>query len=229
MKTFSEFFSSSVFKIFGSAALIIPLYFVILGARRPGFSNQTLATLTCAAVLLLFGGLQVLQKGWAVPLALAVSVVGDYFLSTRHGIPNTFIKGIACFFVAHALFTTFFILNGRHGVIRWAALGVGLAGGLIYYFVRLLPHISAAPMRVAVLLYLVISFCSLAFALDLNAPLIPLAIIVLGVMTLLFSDTLIAEQVFAGRAGKLPIIPTYLASHMLITVGTLFSFYFKKI
>jgi len=227
MKTYYEILSNNIFRTFGIISLIIPLYLSIRGSLKSNFINHTAATLSCAAILIIFGGLPFAKKGWPLIFALLISVAGDYFLSHKSSIKFSYVKGIACFFIAHVLYITFFMLVGNKGIFKYVFLVFALTGGLIYFFIRLQPHIIGIPMKIAVLSYLVVSIISLSFVMNLRIHPLALTLLILGIALLVFSDTMIAEKDFMRYPGRLPIIPTYLASHFFLTSGGLIMHYLK--
>ena len=123
--------------------------------------------------------------------------------------------GIGGFFAAHALFLWDVLLDASLAPLPFLAFALLAAGYGLYLARRILPRVSDARMRLAIVLYMLISAASLAFSLA-----VPDAARTLGLLCIVLSDTLIAENDFAGnRAAGLWILPTYFLCHILLALS----------
>jgi len=156
---------------------------------------------------------------WAVVVALVMSMVGDYFLSSRSGHPHYFEAGIAAFFAAHLGFLRYALANGR---LHKVALAILLGAFVPYCALALSPAIEGAVLWVAVWLYLLVSCVGLAAAFGLKQPLVVKILYVAGIGSLVFSDTLISLSEFLHwRAFNALILPTYYLAHLAVTASIL--------
>lgn len=155
-------------------------------------------------------------------LGLLFSILGDRFMSIRGDDATLFLAAIGSFFLAHLSFLIGF-LSKRASFRRFVAATAILTAGLAPYFaLRLAPAIPNAPLLVAASAYLAISILSLsgAFALDFRP--LSRAVATIGVASIVFSDILIAEEAFRGETRlAFLIIPTYLATHLLLTLAVM--------
>lgn len=158
---------------------------------------------------------------WILAAGLAVSVIADWFLAHQSGRPERFLYGVAGFFVAHCLFSWY-------GFMRYAfnmpALCISL-GLLLVYAVymgaRLLSGMDKM-LRMPLVAYMLASLLSIYAALSMNAPMAERLLYIAGIAAILFSDTMIGENVFAGvKAAERLVLPTYYLCHTLITLSVL--------
>lgn len=151
--------------------------------------------------------------------AFGMSMVGDYFLSSRRGHAHYFEAGIAAFFVAHLGYLRYSLLNGR---LNRLALVVLMVVFVPYFGLALSPAIQGAVLWVAVLLYLLISCVGLAAAAGLKQPPAVKGFYVSGIGLVVFSDTIISFNEFLHyRALIAWILPTYYLAHLTITTSIL--------
>lgn len=156
---------------------------------------------------------------WWVVAALAMSMVGDYFLSSRKGHAHFFEAGIAAFFAAHLGFLRYALAHGR---ISIGALAVMLLAFVPYFLLGLAPAIESRTLWTAVLVYLLVSCVGLAAALGLNQPRPVKWLYLAGIALIVFSDTLISFGEFLRyRRLNFLILPTYYAAHLAITASIL--------
>lgn len=154
-----------------------------------------------------------------VVAAFLLSIVGDWFLSTMRGDTSRFIAGIGFFFLAHAGYLAYALLNGRS---KWAVTIVFLAGYLLFFLLKLFPVISDSMLMLAALLYLVISCFSLGAAAGMRFTAEVKWAYLIGIALILFSDTIIAFKEFAGyRDLNSLILPTYYLAQISITFSVL--------
>ena len=195
--------------------LCATLFFWAMQAYTKKYIYSPLITACCAAFCAINGA-------WLAVAALAVSIAGDWFMNHQKLHPANFLFAVALFALAHALFILY---AARRFAFRPAALaGVFLLGAAyaVYLKRRILAGQPPA-MRTALPCYALISLAGLFFALCLDANAAELILYALGVSSILFSDTMIAEADFAKRrrAGRL-ILPFYFLCHALIACSTAF-------
>ncbi len=186
-------------------------------AWKTGVLAVKLAVPASCALLLVWGDAPIRRNrdvGWVV-LAFAASLVGDAFLSTRAGRESFYLAGIAAFFVAHIGYLGFALRNGR---MSRAVCGGLLAGYLGWFAVQLGPAIPSLPLKVAALIYLLISCAALAASVGLRLPPAAKWPYVAGIGLIVFSDTLIALNDFMKVKGVgFLILPTYYLAQILVT------------
>ena len=148
--------------------------------------------------------------------ALLLSIAGDWFLSNKHEQSWMFIAGIAFFFFAHIGYLMYSLKNGKINANFFAGL---LIVYLAFFFIWLSPGIAGMGLKVAALLYLIISCLSLSAALGINTPSAPAKnSYVAGIFLILFSDTIIAFKEFTLIQGlNFLILPTYYLAQICIT------------
>ena len=230
--------------------LLIPLAATIYGATPThcwvslfgesggflnGFAKNCAATGSCAAILLLLGLLnpQFLKTGSMMILGLVFSMIGNWFMKQ-----GNLIGGIGFFGLAHLCFMTFFLLNGKFNKFGVAALVIFAAAYTPYLIFCIKPGLEAAAEQrghgssllfAAVVFYLTVSIFSVVSTFMFNTKCWIRLLAILGISCILFSDTVIAERIFCGR-DKLWILmmPTYLATHFLITAAAVFDFLLVK-
>ena len=193
-----------------AALLAIPLAAATLRCVRPWFALNAIVSLSCAAIVLAV-------RGAVSPLffGLIVSVAADWFMAHKAGRTGWYLCGIGGFFAAHALFLWDVLLDASLAPLPFLAFALLAAGYGLYLARRILPRVSDARMRLAIVLYMLISAASLGFSLA-----APGAARTLGLLCIVLSDTLIAESDFAGnRAAGAWILPTYFLCHILLALS----------
>ena len=193
-----------------AALLAIPLAAAALRCVRPWFALNAIVSLSCAAIVLA-------ARGAVSPLffGLIVSVAADWFMAHKAGRTGWYLCGIGGFFAAHALFLWDVLLDASLAPLPFLAFALLAAGYGLYLARRILPRVSDARMRPAIVLYMLISAASLGFSLA-----VPDAARTLGLLCIVLSDTLIAESDFAGnRAAGAWILPTYFLCHILLALS----------
>ena len=193
-----------------AALLAIPLAAAALRRVRPWFALNAIVSLSCAAIVLAV-------RGAVSPLffGLIVSVAADWFMAHKAGRTGWYLCGIGGFFAAHALFLWDVLLDASLAPLPFLAFALLAAGYGLYLARRILPRVSDARMRLAIVLYMLISAASLGFSLA-----APGAARTLGLLCIVLSDTLIAESDFAGNRAAGPwILPTYFLCHILLALS----------
>ena len=146
--------------------------------------------------------------------AFLLSIIGDWFLSHRHGNPDRFILGIIFFFLAHIGYLSFSLMNGK---VKWGFFVILLVSYLLFFYLKLYPSIDNHILMWAVLVYLIISCFSLGAAMGIQANSIVKWTYFFGIFLILFSDTIIAFREFAGYDNlNFLILPTYYLAHIII-------------
>lgn len=196
--------------------LIIPIVSAVLALNHFGFFFKS-GSAGAGIVILLLLYLKELPKAKDVIsliLAFLFSIVGDWFLSNKHGDANMFVYGIAFFFLAHVGYLVYALLNGR---INKVFTLVFLAAFLLFFAFVLFPSIDNRILMFATLGYLIISCISLGVAVGINASKVEKWTYVFGIFLILFSDTIIAFKEFVGyKELNFLILPTYYLAHILI-------------
>ena len=197
-------------------ALLIPIVSAVFAITDGSFIFRAGVSGSCAAIVLFlscYGNGR--SKLWVVA-ALLVSAIADWFMMHSGKVQIYFIYGIALFFIAHSGFIVYCLKNGRFN--RWALLIISTSY-LVFFFTTLLPAINQTILLIAVLAYLLVSCVSFAVAFGLKLPSFARWCFILGISFLIFSDTIIALNTFAGYSINNLILPTYFASHILITLA----------
>ena len=151
--------------------------------------------------------------------AFLFSVIGDYFLSNKRKDENNYLYGVSFFFLAHAAYLIFNMMNGRmHVHILFGITGIFM----LYYIIRLYPTVTDTVMAAALLLYSLISCVSISAAAGIRFPVLPKVLMIFGISMILLSDTVIGEtDFFHNRRFSRWILPTYFIAHIAITYSVL--------
>lgn len=201
------------------AALIVPFACMYFGLKTGKFPWNCALTLSCALIVALTGrGRNVLP----LIIALAISVIGDYFMAHKAGRTAWYIAGIGGFLLAHCAFL-WYSVEGFSGSLRIWIAGAALLAFLGLYLVkRALPHISGTPMRIAVSVYALVSVLSVVAASGRQGGKMEMLLYTLGVMLIAFSDIMIAENDFVGNASAREyIMPTYYLCHIAVAASAI--------
>lgn len=178
----------------------------------------SVATLGSIALLLVYRGelLKIIDV-WIIILAFVCSMIGDYFLSHMQGDTTFFIIGISFYLLAHIGYLIFSLLNGA---IYWkGTIGLTLVF-LVFFYLALYPTLDDKTLAFMVLFYLLVSCASLGAALGIKA--IPAVKwpYVIGIILILFSDTIISLKEFvAYDSFNFLILPTYYLAQIAITIA----------
>lgn len=190
---------------------IIPLLCAALRLITRKYVFSALTTLSCAGLIALSGLLPAAPFLFA---GLLASVVGDWFLAHTQDKPELYACGVIGFLAGHLLFI---VHAARHMRFSAAALAIALALTVGYGFYmarRILPR-TPGLLKIPLSLYALVSLGSIACAMMTGNPLY-----IAGIALLVFSDTMIAENDFAGNhRAKYLILPTYYLCHLLITLS----------
>lgn len=187
--------------------ILLPVLFAVLRMITGKYAFSALTTLACAALTL--------SDAPVMAAALAVSAVGDYFMAHKGNREILYVCGIAGFFLGHVLLIAYAmtdVQNFKAGLYAGAALGAFFMPYLLMRVIRKVPKLLKLP----VVLYTLISLLGLSCAVTTGN-----VLYIVGIASLLFSDTMIAEYDFVGsKAAGALILPTYYLSHILVTLST---------
>lgn len=202
--------------------LLLPVVFMICYIITHRYLYDFLTTFSCAVIV---GVLVLRQKtvvNWGIiVLAFLFSLAGDRMLFTRAGSDIRFIYGIALFFAAH-LFYIFFCLRNGHWSVRFFCLL--LVCYMAYFFIALMPSISNGVLLTAVCLYILVSCFSVAAAWGLSLDKTTRMLFFIGIVCLVFSDTLISIREFLHQHLLYTLmLPTYYASQILVSAACICS------
>lgn len=188
--------------------ILIPLMCALLRLFTRKYIFNALTTLSCAVLVLPYAPI--------MAAALAVSAAGDWFMDHKGNHETLYICGIAGFFLGHVLLIVHALTSARHisaGLYAGAVLGAVFGPYLLLRVIRKVPIMLKLP----VVLYTLISLVGLACAVMTGD-----ALYIIGIASLLFSDTMIAECDFVGNKSTGPLIlPTYYLCHILVTLSAL--------
>ncbi len=201
--------------------LFIPLILSVLALCGFGFFFKS-GSAGAGILILVFTYFKKLGKArdvWMIIGAFVFSIAGDWFLSHMNGETKMFVTGIALFFVAHIGYLSFALMNGK---IKWVFTGILLTAFLLFFFLKLYPSFNENSLMIAALVYLLISCFSLGAAAGIQADLPVRLSFVLGIVLILFSDTIISLKEFTGYNNlNFLILPTYYLAHISITFSLL--------
>lgn len=178
----------------GNATLIFScaaaLLYGTMAAAPPRFVASLVKTLAVALLAVLAG----MQGGhWLLVLALALSALGDMFLS-RPG-ERAFLAGLASFLAAHIAYIALFcVIGGGFGMLVDAPWRGAVAAVLVIYgliMLVLLWRRIGPDLRPPVAVYVVAILGMGISALTLDAPLV-----IIGALFFIASDTLLATEKF---------------------------------
>jgi uncharacterized membrane protein YhhN len=206
----------------GYIALIVPATLWILACVRSSFQRHTQVTASCVLILLIWGQAALSASGRSLLAGLMLSIAGDFFLSYRKGRQTWYACGIGCFFCAHVMFLLYGLFQGILLLNAMILFILITTACLIYFIKKLRPVLSSIGFRALVLLYILVSAASFAFAMSLQGNLITRISFPIAIGLILFSDILITQTDFLyNKKHARLIIPTYLAAHLLITAAGL--------
>lgn len=189
----------------------------LLGVLALNISSFLLKSGTAAIgililLILFFSKPKASNKNWLIVGAFAFSIAGDWFLSNMKEDSAMFVQGIALYFLAHLGYLIYAWINGG---INWKITRVILLAFLAFYILTLAPTIDDSVLKVAVLVYLLVSCLSMGAALGMNGEALVKWPYVFGIFLILFSDTVISFKEFLDYDGlNFTILPTYYLAHV---------------
>lgn len=196
--------------------LVIPITFAILALLHFGFFFKC-GTAGAGILILIFLYFRTIPPSkdiFMLIAAFAFSIIGDWLLSNKHGDANMFVYGIAFYFLAHLGYLIYALMNGK---IKWSYTIFISVLFLVFFTLVLIPSIDNNILLGAVLIYLLISCISLGAALGIVGDKTAKLAFVFGIFLILFSDTIISLNEFAGYKNlNFLILPTYYLAHISI-------------
>jgi uncharacterized membrane protein YhhN len=199
-------------------SLLLPLILLVCYLIEPRYAVRFWITVSCIPIVGWYGRYQPLRKDTAVIiLAFLFSILGDWMLHASTAGNSYFIYGVLFFFIAHIFYILFCL---RHGSIAKAfALNITICF-LAYYLMALLPNIPQTAIRIAVLLYILVSCLSLSAAKGLRLQPTAKYLFFAGIICLVFSDTLISLHNYLHISTLyFSMLPTYYASQILVSAS----------
>ena len=191
-------------------------YFLFYVGKPPSLNRTIIKTLAIAALAALSA---IMDGPWLLTLALALSALGDLFISSD-GEP-AFLGGLGSFLAAHIAYVALFwgVIGGASG------LSPLIAAAFAIYAIAMLrwlwPHLGGMKAPV-------IAYVAVIYAMGVTASGAPLALwpLTLGAALFVVSDSLLAAETFvfktAPRPWTAPIIwSTYYAAQVLIAAAFL--------
>lgn len=169
---------------------------------------KTLPVAIMALFVAVFGG-------WLLALALALSAIGDYFLSREE---ESFTLGLVSFLSAHLIYIWLF-----WQLIEAASFGWGQGAMVVYtlvYGLYLWPR--AGEFRIPVLAYIIVITIMVATAFMLPTGYM---LVVLGSLSFAISDSVLALEMFVITEKKAKIVlskivwVSYIAAQGLLVIG----------
>ncbi|MEN8115473.1 MAG: lysoplasmalogenase family protein [Bacteroidota bacterium] len=201
--------------------LIVPLIISYFAYKGYGFEFKAGVTLSCLGIIGIYywNKIKSSRDVLFVIAAFIFSIIGDWFLSNKGNSFILFSAGIAFYFLAHAGYMVFALINGRLKI----GFSVLLLIAYLSLFVFVLyPAIDETLLLLVVFVYLLISCFAVAAAAGTRFPALTKWTYFLGIMLILFSDTIIAFMEFTPyQEMNLLILPTYYAAHIVITFSLL--------
>lgn len=199
--------------------LLIPFISGILALNHLGFLFKSGVAGVGILILfyLYFKELKRSKDVWTIMGAFLFSIVGDWFMSNRHGEEIVFIAGITLFFIAHIGYFTFALMNGQLNRLFTAII---LAAFMVFFFLLLYPTIDDKALKMAAFVYLLISCLSLGAAIGISGNNWFKGLYVFGIVMIMFSDTVIALREFVKyRELDFLILPSYYLAQISITAS----------
>ena len=196
--------------------LIVPVVLTVLRIKSQTYVLSAAITLSCALIVALSGFGE--SKAWVI-VGLCLSVVGDWFLNHQIGHPDRFLFGVGGFALAHIAF----VIYASHDAVfkPWATiLIVALTVGYAVYLTQRIVKGLNPTLQAALPAYALVSLVGLLMALSRRTTPYAWALYALGILSIVFSDTMIAESQFAhNRGAQALILPTYYLCHILIAAS----------
>jgi uncharacterized membrane protein YhhN len=180
------------------------------------FSACTTLLCACAAALSAAGA-----SKWAIAAGLLVSIAGDWFLAHQRPGAGRFLYGVILFLIAHCLFSVSAAMRFKFSAGALAAAAVLAVCYGLYMYLRILPRVDSG-LKLPLVMYMLVSVISLWFAMSMAGPGYVRLVYTVGIAAIVFSDTMIAENIYMGSAlaGRL-VHPTYYLCHVLVALSAL--------
>lgn len=201
--------------------LAIPCFMAFLGCENKGFIYQA-GPAGCGILFLLSfcrKGLLPAKDTCFVMLAFALSIAGDWYLTTRNGSLPRFLISILLYSMAHGCYLIFSLMNGH---FRWKITTALTAAFLVFYFINLNPSIHSPALKIGVIIYTIMSCVSLGGAIGTRLAPSVKWLYVAGIAMLVISDSLVGLKEFAScQKVHLLILPNYYLGQICITAAVL--------
>jgi uncharacterized membrane protein YhhN len=158
------------------------------------------------------------RSDWFLASAYVFCICGDSFLFHRGDSVLCFVMGIVMFGLTHLNYLCLMLNNGRmsktFGVIFTSLL-------LVYFATFLAPRNDLPlPLKIAVLVYLLLSCLTLSAAVGLRLPKPEKAVFILAISLMIFSDTTISFKEFLHwEKLNVLLMPTYYFSLIFMCIG----------
>lgn len=199
--------------------LIVPAFFAFMRQIYKHYIFSPLVTFSCLCFCLIARS----PAWYYLALGFVFSIIGDYLLAHVGSKEIRFVYGVGGFFLAHTCFCLYSLNNARMNIYLWIFAVVLALGYFMFMYLRILPKAEGLPLKIAITMYMLISVAALTLALSSSLPPYAKWTFVLGILFILFSDTLIGLKRFAGVKGiGKYILPTYYMCHILLAASTLY-------
>lgn len=197
-------------------SLLVPFALMLIREKKPVYILSPMITLSCMAIAALSGR----EARMLTACAYVFSVIGDFFLQHKSISKNSYIYGIAGFFMAHTCFFMYALVMLRWSILTLIAAVVLLIGYGIFVIKKLHPVLDSKAMKIAVTMYMLISVAAFSAALSLNADPLSKCLYAAGIGCIIFSDTIIAFSDFLSRRKmNFLMMPTYYLCHILVAAS----------
>jgi len=222
-RNFLNFFGTNNF-LLGRLVWLLPLAglgLAIVTKNSGLFLSFTIGLLLISALALMYPPSQEKHRPsllWIAWAGLAATLIGDYFLTVRHAHLDAveFLCGVAGFALAHLCWITFLWYNYRLNLRVCTVLLISVG---IFFWNRLWPAIPSDALRLALLVYLLLSIISVSLAVNATS-----RAFAFGIGLLFFSDLMIAGGDILKISALKPLIGiTYCAALLAITRGIIAS------
>lgn len=198
--------------------MLVPLGLFLMKCVKKKYVFSPLITLSCMAAALMSGA----HAHVFLCAAFVFSVIGDFFLTHKSICQNSYLYGIGGFFLAHAGFLVYALMNAEIAPVSLYVVIALLIPYGIYLVRKLLPALHGMPMKIAVTLYMLISIAVFSCAFSMNVNALNRLSFILGIGMILFSDTVISFSDFLGyRKWDKLILPAYYLCHILVSFSTI--------
>ncbi len=195
------------------AFLLVPVILLLMKGKWDKYIFNPMITISCMAIAAFSGA----HARTYVCIAYLFSVIGDFFLCHKKIHKDSYLFGIAGFFMAHLGYLIYALSNAAIGEASVAVASVLVIVYGAYLFIRLYPALDSVHMRIAVSMYMLISIAVFSCAFSMNLPIVNQIFFILGIFMILFSDTIISFSDFLGmRKWDKLIMPTYFLCHIFV-------------
>lgn len=196
--------------------LLVPFALMLIREKKPKYFLSPAITLSCMAI----AALSRQEARGLVACAYVFSVIGDFFLAHKSISKNSYLYGIAGFFLAHTCFMSYALVRMEFSAATLFAAVILLVGYGVFVIRKLYPALDSAAMKIAITLYMLISVAAFSASFSLSAGILSRCAFTLGIASILFSDTIIAFSDFLSvKKMDFLMMPTYYLCHILIAAS----------